>query len=124
VTEFPPVQASKGRNDHDDDDDDDDDDDGGHIPNIVIIQAPPMVVHQAAPQPQAVRVVQTPAPAPVVIVRRRSFGSMLVYPIVFFLLFGGVWQYIRMRAARMAESAEKAVEKVEKGAEKKAPAHH
>jgi hypothetical protein len=121
VTEFPPVRSAS------DDDDDDGGGRGGGIPNIVIIQAPPMIVPQQQQQqyaPQAVRVVHD---RPVVIVRRGS-GFRIAGPIFFILLFVGISTYIRMRAAHVEESVDKAEHGAEhpgeKAGEKKPAGHH
>ena len=125
VTELAPLASARSNNS--DDNNRHGSGGGRDVPNIVIIQAPPMIVQGQAARTTE-RVVQN---RPIVIVRRSSPFRFILGPIFFILLFVGISTYIRMRAARMAESipaAEKAAEKAEKGAEKapekKPPGHH
>jgi hypothetical protein len=130
VTEFPPVASASrssgssgggggsggSRRSRDDDDDDDDDDDrGGHIPNIVIIQAP-----AAAPAPQQIvlgpRIIQS---GPVYVRRQRSLASMLIGPIVFLVIFVAVGAFIRAKVSREIPAAERAIKEAEKAAKKR-----
>lgn len=120
VTEFPPLETAS-----------DTDNDGASplldrggagrdVPAIVIIQSGPTVV--------------TGSPAPFtgspVIVRRRSFLPFFLGPILLILLAVGISTWVRLHAARLAESipaaekaAEKDLQKAEKAADKKSPAH-
>ncbi len=118
VTEFPPLETPGGA---DDDDVSPREGRGGRdVPAIVIIQSGPTIVAGRS----------TPGTTSPIIVRRTSFLPYFLLPIVLILLSAGVTTWLRIRAAHLAaaipaaeKAAERDMQKAEKAAERKPPAH-
>jgi hypothetical protein len=120
VTEFPPLDTA---GDADDDEESPRQGRGGggrDVPAIVIIQSGPTVVAGGS----------SPVSTGPIIVRRTSLAPYFLLPIVLILLSVGVTTWLRLRAAHLAEAipaaekaAERDIQKAEKAADKKSPAH-